>query len=178
MGFNFDRRLLGKAPPIGELPRKRPYDMVFGAPNFRHRVVKNLLISPLLEISHNGGKFGSSRNGVSQRIRRRFADPRYFPHSRPPAIQAAGGEKATGRPIRRDSRRFVYPTLQKSASHRTPIPFADVATCDLSDYCIAQSAHRPSTPIPRGVVGNARSPRNCARWPTERNGAVKWRNYN
>ena len=55
--------------------------------------------------------------------------------------------------------------LEKSASLRTPLPVSDFATCDLSDYWIAQPSTRPSTPIPRGVVGNARSQRNGARFP-------------
>ena len=46
-----------------------------------------------------------------------------------------------------------------------PPPVADVATRDLSDYRVALYAKRPYTPTPRGVVGNARPPRNGTRRP-------------
>ena len=105
--------------------------------------------------------------GVSNRIRRIFADPRYFP-IRGGLHTSRGGEKAPDGPIRRDSRRGIYHTLQKSERLRTPLPVADFATCNLSDYWLAQSATRPSTPMPLGVVVNARPPRNGARAPTER----------
>ena len=90
---------------------------------------------------------------------------------RGPAIKAAGVGKSAGRTRHRDPRRFIYPKLRKSMSHRIPAPTSDVEARGISDYWFAQSPPRPSTPIPMGAVGNAR-PRGMAPGPpTERYGA-------